>query len=405
MFAGVEGCVKPCSYMFKSRVLRGVLEVLHDECHIGSFKWEAWPKMRGFSLVHAGQTCTTIASVWTVSSPRNAMPSNRPNLTRPPLTQPDLTLDEESFQELLSAAFTIQEHNDRRKGSLPKDELPKEPEVGHAPEAHILCPHCGSSKRAGESRCPQCNLDELRPGERMQRNWASMWLMSQEQGLWPERSGTFREDEVGEKQEETRRNVPSRERQLSTGRSASDSASSGFLSQRPGTGEEFLLEEPGITAEETNDAMPESTLGGVPESEDAIDHSHLNQSHLDHSHLLNRLSELRIILRFHRADFYLGAAVCVAALALLWPAATLPRHHGLGLWDRTLVALGVAEAPAPTVRHFQGDPAVEVWVDPHTALYYCPGEEQYGKTADGRRSSQRDAQMERFEPAGRTACE
>ena len=36
--------------------------------------------------------------------------------------------------------------------------------------------------------------EEFRPGERLQRNWASMWLMSQERGLWPERSGEIREE-------------------------------------------------------------------------------------------------------------------------------------------------------------------------------------------------------------------
>src|SRR5208283_4579753 len=30
-------------------------------------------------------------------------------------------------------------------------------------------------------------------GERLQRNWASMWLMSQEQDLWPGRSAETRE--------------------------------------------------------------------------------------------------------------------------------------------------------------------------------------------------------------------
>jgi hypothetical protein len=46
-----------------------------------------------------------------------------------------------------------------------------------------------------------------------------------------------------------------------------------------------------------------------------------------------------------------------------------------------------------------------VWIDPHTALYYCPGDEQYQKTDGGRFSSQREAQMDRFEPASRSACE
>jgi hypothetical protein len=109
-------------------------------------------------------------------------------------------------------------------------------------------------------------------------------------------------------------------------------------------------------------------------------------------------------LRVHRANLYLGAAVSVAALALLWPTVSAPSTSTLGPMDRALVALGLAEVPAP-VAHVKGDPKINVWVDPHTALYYCPGEEQYGKTVDGRVSSQRDAQMDRFEPAAGSVCE
>ena len=119
---------------------------------------------------------------------------------------------------------------------------------------------------------------------------------------------------------------------------------------------------------------------------------------------LQRLADWHVKLRFHRADLYLGVAIFVAVLALLWPAAGAPRPAALGPWERALVTLGIAEVPAPIV-HFQGDPSLAVWVDPHTALYYCPGEEQYGKTADGRFSPQREAQMDRFEPASRSACE
>ena len=120
--------------------------------------------------------------------------------------------------------------------------------------------------------------------------------------------------------------------------------------------------------------------------------------------LLERYADWHVKLRFHRADLYLGVAVFVAALALLWPAAAAPRPGALGPWERALVTLGIAEAPEPVV-HLRGDPSLAVWVDPHTALYYCPGEEQYGKTADGRFSPQREAQMDRFEPASRSACE
>ena len=101
---------------------------------------------------------------------------------------------------------------------------------------------------------------------------------------------------------------------------------------------------------------------------------------------MRRLADGRVKLRFRRADLYLGTAIVVAALALLWPAAGSPRRAALSPWERALVATGLAEAPAPAI-HLQGDPGIEVWVDPHSALYYCPGEEQYGKTADGRVSA------------------
>jgi len=117
------------------------------------------------------------------------MPANRPNLT----------LDEQSFQGLLSAAFIIQEHNDRLKLA---GQTPAEPQARLEPEANRICPHCGAPKPAAPnlaegSRCESCGLDEFRPGERLQHNWASMWLMSQEQRLWPERSPEIHEG-IGE---------------------------------------------------------------------------------------------------------------------------------------------------------------------------------------------------------------
>jgi len=120
--------------------------------------------------------------------------------------------------------------------------------------------------------------------------------------------------------------------------------------------------------------------------------------------MFHRLSDWRVKLRFQRADLYLGLAIFVSATALLWPAAVPPRPEALNSWERALVVLGIAEAPAPLV-HLQGDPGIQVWVDPHTALYYCPGDEQYEKTDGGRLSSQREAQADRFEPASRSTCE
>jgi len=364
------------------------------------------------------------------------MPSNRPNLT----------LDEQSFQSLLSAAFTIQEHNERLRQARqlqPDPEAHLEPEAASEPEAPRVCPHCGAPKPADEYRCESCGLDELRPGERLQRNWASMWLMSQEQqGLWPEHS-----PETGEA---TQKVVPPLEAEHQPrAQSPRDFAASGILAL-PVTKKAIAKE--AIAPDETAtihhralgkapldkaalsnwafEAIAEEALEDqatehfppehfVPEDSDLT----LQPSQLSGSNdsspaaaetdattdarttsLLWRLADVRVKLRFHRADLYLGAAVCVAALALLWPAASAPRRPALGPWERALVTLGIAEPPPPVI-HLQGDPGIEVWVDPHTALYYCPGEEQYGKAADGRLTSQREAQIDRFEPAGRSACD
>ncbi len=371
-----------------------------------------------------------------------------------PSSRPNLTLDEQSFQGLLSAAFTIQQHNDRRKLA---QQAPVEPEVHldrKANVAHddkIVCPQCGALKPAEGSQCESCGVDELRPGERLQRNWASMWLMK-EQHLWPERDPEIREDAPEDVPPlEAKRNPPAntaREFAASDylavpvanqetispktdtmqdrahvesvpGKAALEKAPSetkwGTAAAENEATESFLTED---VAPEDSNLTPQPlrlSTGDDSGSDDlslddlSLDDSSSTGTTVDSTFtssrsLLKQLADLRVTLRFRRADLYLGAAVFVAALALLWPAAGTPQRAALGPWERALVTLGIAEAPAPVV-HLQGDPGVEVWVDPHTALYYCPGEEPYGKTPNGRLTSQHDAQLDRFEPANRSACE
>jgi GAF domain-containing protein len=75
----------------------------------------------------------------------------------------------------------------------------------------------------------------------------------------------------------------------------------------------------------------------------------------------------------------------------------------LTLFDKFLISMGLAEAPE-TPQQDKGNPDIQVWVDLHTALYYCPGSDLYGKTPKGRFASQHDAQLDQFEPALRKAC-
>ena len=123
-----------------------------------------------------------------------------------------------------------------------------------------------------------------------------------------------------------------------------------------------------------------------------------------------------------RGDIYLAIAVIFVAGVIRWgiwsshpvsatggPTATAAGHRkpdpeaDLSFFDRMLISMGLAETP-PTPED-KGNPDIQVWVDLHTALYYCPGADLYGKTPKGKFTSQRDAQLDQYEPALRKVCE
>ena len=123
-----------------------------------------------------------------------------------------------------------------------------------------------------------------------------------------------------------------------------------------------------------------------------------------------------------RGDIYLAIAVLLVGAVLRWgiwsnhsvsatgSSNTAVAAHrkpnpdpDLSVFDRMLISLGLAEAPAPPV--YKGNPDTQVWVDLHTALYYCPGADLYGKTPKGKFTSQHDAQLDQFEPAYRKTCD
>jgi hypothetical protein len=124
----------------------------------------------------------------------------------------------------------------------------------------------------------------------------------------------------------------------------------------------------------------------------------------------------------HRANIYvIAAALLLLAVLLGWgtppplpgvdgePAVSsrhkrtaTPPPPELSFGDKLLINLGLAEAPPPPVD--MGNPETKVWIDVHTALYYCPGADIYGKTPGGRVTTQHNAQEDQFQPASRQAC-
>jgi DNA-binding NarL/FixJ family response regulator len=67
--------------------------------------------------------------------------------------------------------------------------------------------------------------------------------------------------------------------------------------------------------------------------------------------------------------------------------------------------LGKTKLKAMPSEIYKGNPDVKVWIDMKTGLYYCPGSQEYGKTARGKYAKQRNAQLDEFEPANRKGCD
>ena len=321
------------------------------------------------------------------------------------LTRPKLQLDEKSFQGLLAAAFTIQEHADLLKqvrgatpgatkeassGATPAATKQANAEanssagpevtskIASEPKAEVfrVCRQCGAPLKEGDSRCDKCALEEFRPGERMQRKFASLWEMSQERRVRQERPPGSSKGSVLELA----------------------SSGLGTLPKDFNQSPESVSHGPEAPQ---NQAQVEDSVHSIPLA--ISDNDSVTELPEPSARSGDSLSDLRQLLNLHRADLYLGIAIVLAVVALLWPAAVAPQKPRLDPWQRVLVKLGVAEAPAAQV-HYRGDPNAQVWIDPHSALYYCAGEDQYGKTADGRVTTQRDAQTDHFEPAKRAAC-
>jgi len=302
-----------------------------------------------------------------------------------------LKLDEQSFQGLLAAAFTIQEHNAKRKrtaADVSQVSAETEPSVSR-------CPRCTSPLKDEDSICEHCGYDPVRPGERMQRKYASLWEMSQEQGV--RRDPAKREESEAKAlppAPETPAEVPAVENREEI-RILDVPENSRALEVSPSP------ERSHTEKEEADWYTRLNALTEVPETADSEGESTTAETDSATSGLSRLRQQARTL---PRADLYLGLAIVVAILAIIWPTPSAPQRGQLQPWQRMLIAMGIAEAP-PAQVHYRGNPNVQVWVDPHTALYYCAGQEQYGKTTDGRFVAQREAQMEQFEPAGRSTCQ
>ena len=113
-------------------------------------------------------------------------------------------------------------------------------------------------------------------------------------------------------------------------------------------------------------------------------------------------------LAAHRGMFYLLFAAALLG-SLLWRIASddpsLANHvtaYFKSNSQAALIQLGL-EAPPASAKSIKPD--IRVWVDFPSSTYYCPGARRYGKTRDGKFTTESNARLSQYEPASHKACE
>jgi hypothetical protein len=273
-----------------------------------------------------------------------------------------------------------------------------------------VCPQCGYQFGEQELFCGRCGSARpaASPAGDLQSKWASMWHL-QQAAENNQREETTSNDEEPLEFADTRlsHELP---QELSFEFPPELKKVVEQFPDEPGdaevagqSGSELVLD--GETAE---DLVPAPAAVADPEKSpwDSASNAHKwLQS-------LHPKSAAGIWLAKHRADLYVGAALVLLLIVLAgWgmrPAenhvqAKNPPQPNLTLFEKLLVSLGLAETPPTPV--YLGNPNAKVWVDLHTALYYCAGSDLYGKTSGGKFTTQRDAQLDQFEPAARKNCD
>ncbi|HZZ16252.1 MAG TPA: GAF domain-containing protein, partial [Candidatus Sulfotelmatobacter sp.] len=294
-------------------------------------------------------------------------------------------------------------------------------------ELEFPCWKCGGSLLAEEQFCGKCGAPRASGGEpsSMQSKVASAWHRQQnKEGL----AATLSNADVA-------------------GRNGMHRAADQMEKEDPGyQGKETELPEDSLS-----EGSPTSLAEGVDDDAMAVSSNHRSSQRVSQDHstalvvpqqedvvwssaakardFLESLSgkpeegALARYWRSRRGDFYLGLALVFVVVVIRWGiwsdssagaagtgTAIAGTHHkrfdpnaNLSTFDKFLIGMGLAEAPDPP--EYKGNPNAQVWVDLHTALYYCPGSDLYGKTPKGKTTSQRDAQLDQFEPASRKACD
>ena len=305
-----------------------------------------------------------------------------------------------------------------------------ESEAAEALLAEAPCQNCGNELAAGEVFCGSCGTSRAAvPGTDLQSKWATLWNLKQAteglSALPEEASDSLSQQSSALGAEETRTGT------LAHGDISTQQFSESSLLQTSNDSLASSGNADGLTASEPTPEPTEAALVPAPtarvESRVWLRSIAVSPPAVQ---LRGFWQKARVFARTHRGDLALGASFVLFLITIIWAvsvdhsttsaatgAATPPVAGAqakpkrkqpppppkLSFFEDLLVNMGLAEPP--TAPSYSGNPNIPVWVDIHTALYYCPGTDLYGKTPQGKIASQRDAQQDQFEPASRKVCD
>ena len=298
----------------------------------------------------------------------------------------------------------------------PAEPVPSKQSVAES-ASEAVCRQCGRQLGIGELFCGQCGTKrpvEVSPSGDLQSQWASLWRL-QQTAARTETHDDQDQDLAMESEELEAASDANPEAAISPELdheivSALEQEMARLAAEEEPAPEESHFLMAGEEAAETAEAIEEESLvPAVPETQRTPWASATKT--LKWLQTLEANPASRTWLKQHRADLYVGASVILLLIAMFSGWGSQPQSRtavrnaqpSLTLFEKMLVGLGLAEAPKAPV--YLGNPNAQVWVDLHTALYYCQGSDLYGKTEGGKFTTQRDAQMDQFEPAARKSCD
>jgi hypothetical protein len=275
------------------------------------------------------------------------------------------------------------------------------------------CRVCGRPFGPDEAFCGKCSMPRVAgtPSENLQSKWASMWFMQQAQETLQEQTPAPVPPRLTAPKNEIRNVEPSRQ-PWQKQQFAIDAPSAASATPTP-TQEQIPTE---IVFEHTPLPETQSQSLSLWAHQESSRSSAWNEE-ISETGSTDALFKIKLSTRRNfdvlkskiqksgrtaRVALVSGALLLVLAAWSFWPSSGTSSQFS---WvESLLVELGLAQVPQGAPVHEAGSPDVRVWVDVHTALYYCPGSDMYGKTPGGHFSTQKAAQEDQFESATRVVC-